>query len=122
MKNFFLFQLGLLAVGSPLVAWMTDWDGALSYGIGCLFIFGSSALSAWLWSRLIAKKLVAVALLIIVFKYAIFGLILYKILLTSWIHPLAFSAGIANIVLAALLAALTSEDQEDNAGEEPAAM
>jgi hypothetical protein len=69
-------------------------------------------LSAGLWGRLIAKKLVAVALLIIVFKYAIFGIILYKILLTSWVQPLWFSAGIGNIVLAALLAALTTDNED----------
>ncbi|MFN7728915.1 MAG: hypothetical protein ACK5P7_07145 [Bdellovibrio sp.] len=112
MKNFFLIQLGLLVVGAALAGWLVSWDAALSYGIGCLFVFASAGLSAWLWGRLIAKKLVAVALLIIVFKYAIFGIILYKILLTSWVQPLWFSAGIGNIVLAALLAALTTDDDQ----------
>jgi len=113
MKLFLQVQAGLLIAGILLIGLLYDWRAALSYGVGALFVLGNSALSSWLWGRLLQKKLVAVGLVIIVFKYAILGAILYRILQQESISPLWFSLGIANLVLVAALTAVVSNQQNE---------
>jgi hypothetical protein len=53
------------------------------------------------------KKLIALAVLIIVFKYAILGIIIYLLVKQSWLLPLWFAGGVSSMMVAALIYGLT---------------
>lgn len=60
-----------------------------------------------LWTYLIQrKKLIAFAASVVVFKYAIFGIITYKILGLMWVSPLWFCAGVGSLLLSSVTVAL----------------
>ena len=48
---------------------------------------------------IISKKLIALAIGIIVFKYAILGIIIYNLVHSIWFKPLWFSLGVASFIL-----------------------
>lgn len=52
------------------------------------------------------KKLVALAIGIIVFKYAILGIIMFTLVKRSWFNPLWFAMGVASFVLSGIFYAL----------------
>lgn len=59
------------------------------------------------WKMVFQKKRVALAVLIIVFKYAILGFIIYLLVKQPWLLPLGFAAGVASIMIASLIYGLT---------------
>lgn len=61
------------------------------------------ALLAWVWHMIGRKKLIALSLLIIVSKYTILAVLLYRILSLPWIRPVSFLVGISIFVFAAVL-------------------
>lgn len=63
---------------------------------------------AAIWDRLLRKKLIALSLFIIVIKYALLGVVIYKTFAISWIEPLFFSLGVGSFCLAAMFYALIS--------------
>lgn len=119
MKKFFLFQTLLTVLGPLLLLFLHGWRVAASFGLGALVILVNVALMAWAWNRILRKKLVALALSLIVFKYAILGAILYQILKTPWVSALWFCAGIGTLMLAAMGAALSGENVDEQ-GTNPA--
>lgn len=70
----------------------------LSYTAGSLLMLMNFFLLYWLWRVFLFKKVIALALILIVFKYALIGFFVYKILTSSWNNPLAFSIGLLTLV------------------------
>lgn len=66
------------------------------------------ALLAFVWSRLLKKKLIALGLLIIVTKYALLGVVLYKTFDIAWVEPLFFALGVGSFGLAAAVFGMVS--------------
>lgn len=58
------------------------------------------------WSLIFRKKFIALSVGVIVFKYAILGVMVYFAILKGWVSPLAFSLGIGMIAPAALIYAM----------------
>ena len=112
MKKLFVIQSILLAGGS-LLAWcvIDSWHAAASFAVGAGLVFLNVVLLAWAGSRLMQKKRLALSILVIVFKYAILGAILYKILKTTWVQPMWFCAGVGTLMLASLAMALDNEGE-----------
>lgn len=54
------------------------------------------------WRLIFKKKLVALAIMVIVFKYAILGIIIFTIVKLPWFHAEWFLIGVASFVLSAL--------------------
>lgn len=109
-----IFALGLF--GAPFVGWVSqDWYAALSYGIGSGVTLINVAGTTWLWGRVFERKLLALAAFVIVFKYAILGLILFRLLKTEWMSIPWFCVGISTLVLGILGKALfgSPEASED---------
>lgn len=111
MKKIILIQvlvtIGLATATLPFIAahqWLS-----LLLGVGTILL--NFLLLAWGWSLIFKKKLIALAVGIIVFKYAILGIIIYRIVNEPWFQPLWFSLGIASFVISALIYSL-SEGKE----------
>lgn len=87
-------------------------QNSISFICGSLLIFANLAILFWVWQRIISKKLIALAVSVIVIKYAIFGVIIYLILKNPNIQPIWFSIGIGMIIITSLLTALDTNDAE----------
>lgn len=79
---------------------------AISFFIGSTLIFTNLSILFWVWNRIISKKLIALAVSVIVIKYAIFGVIVYLILSHPIIKPIWFSIGIGMIMVTSIITAL----------------
>ena len=76
------------------------WYGFLSWAIGMSFIF--------------QKKYIALAIAIIVFKYAILGVITYWFVHQAWAQLLWFALGVASFVVSALVYAILEAFKEED--------
>ncbi len=54
------------------------------------------------WTRIFAKKSVAIAVLGILVKYAVLGYFFWAMSNSSWIHPLGFVLGLSTLLFAIL--------------------
>lgn len=84
---------------SFLLGGLVIWYAFLSWGIGMTFIF--------------EKKFIALALSIIVFKYAILGVIIYWFVHQVWSQPVWFALGVSSFAISALIYALTEALKEE---------
>lgn len=89
-----------LGLGGALL--YTEQHG-LSVLLGNLFGAGVTALFALAWYFGVRKKLFALALGVIVIKYAILGVGLYVVLRVWKVDPLAFSLGISTLAITAVV-------------------
>lgn len=98
IKSYLVIHLGwtLLVVFLCLISEQKKF--ILSYLVGSLLMLTNFLLLYWLWRVLLFKKVIALALILIVFKYAILGFLIYKTLTASWNNPLAFSLGLLTLV------------------------
>lgn len=55
---------------------------------------------AFVWSLIFAKKSIALAVFIIIFKYVILGMILWGLSSAQWLKPAGFLVGITSLVVA----------------------
>lgn len=117
LRTFFLIQSALIVVAT-LVACLFSWLTALSLFMGGVAMMLNFALLAWVWDLIARKKLIALGLFIIVSKYTILAVLLYRILSFPWVQPVSFLVGISMFVFAAVLlglyqqSALRAQEQE----------
>ena len=50
------------------------------------------------WKLVFLKKSIALAVVVIIFKYLILGLILWKFFETDWLNPVGFVAGLSSLL------------------------
>lgn len=93
---------GLVVVGMIIFS-INTWQHSASFGIGGTMMFANVVALAVFWDFIIRKKLVAVGLSVIVTKYALLGLVVYKIFELDWIEPLSLSLGVGTFGLAAVI-------------------
>ncbi|MBX3040302.1 MAG: hypothetical protein KF789_06295 [Bdellovibrionaceae bacterium] len=55
------------------------------------------------WYLIFQKKLIALAVFLIVIKYAILGIIIYRAVRDSWVEPVWFAMGISSFVATVLV-------------------
>lgn len=72
---------------------------AYSFLIGSSLILSNLIVLSVAWAMVIEKKLIALSATIIVFKYALLGAIVYRVLKLDWISTGWFSVGITSLVL-----------------------
>ena len=96
-------QLSLVIIVT-LVLWLLgQTHSAASYFSGSFLIFINVLILAVAWSFISQKKLVALAVSVIVFKYAILGVIIYRLLKFPWLSPLWMSVGLGSLLVTTLL-------------------
>jgi hypothetical protein len=106
MKWFFNCLFGLLLAGTVALIAANTMQNALSYAAGVFIVLFNVGTHYFVWSRFLRKKLIALALGIIVFKYAILGLIIYRLLHTDWLNPIWFSVGLSSLMVGSFIFAL----------------
>ncbi|WP_413289492.1 hypothetical protein [Bdellovibrio sp. HCB337] len=107
MKRVLTFQILVLAIGCGLL-WLAGMQQKISsFAIGGLIVTGNFILLGLGWGVVFRKKLIALPVLIIVFKYAILGVIIYHFVKQSWMQPFWFAAGIATMMIGSLMYGLT---------------
>jgi hypothetical protein len=107
MKKVVSIQLILLVAGGAALALGVSTQAAISYLLGAALIFFNLVLLIWVWSQILKKKFIALNVSIIVFKYAIFGFIIYKILSSPNIDNVWFSVGLSTMLPTVLIYAVT---------------
>ena len=93
-------------VGSFLLAGFLGQQQSASFATGSLAIGLSFAMMAIGYGLIFKKKMIALAVGIIVFKYAILGIIIFTLVKLAWFDPLWFSMGVASLILSAITYAL----------------
>lgn len=112
--NFVLsVQILITALGSILLGSLLGIQPAASFGVGSLSIALSFSMMAIGYGLIFKKKMIALAVGIIVFKYAILGIIIFTLVKLSWFEPLWFALGVASLILSAIAYAL-KEAKEGN--------
>lgn len=77
MKAFFVVFLVLSFFSIITVTYCFAYKVATSYSLGVGLSFINILLLYWAWKMIFQKKLIALAVSVIVFKYAILGVIIY---------------------------------------------
>lgn len=115
MKFVLIIQLFTSLIGASALYLALTPQHAASFAAGGLVIALSFFLLGIGWKLIFEKKLIALAIGIIVFKYAILGIIIFKLTKLSWFNTLWFALGVASFVLSALGYALKETLREGKA-------
>lgn len=112
--NFVLsVQMLITVLGGLLLGWLSGSQQSASFATGSLAIGLSFSMMAIGYGLIFRKKMIALAVGIIVIKYAILGIIIFTLVKLSWFDPLWFSMGVASLILSAIAYAL-KEAKEGN--------
>lgn len=106
LKQIILGHLALIVFGAVLwVPFGEGWQNALSWVIGGAVVNANLMAISWAWKQILEKKLVALAVSLIVFKYAFIAGMLFVVVEQSWFKGLAFGAGVGSFII--VLAGMT---------------
>jgi hypothetical protein len=103
--------LGLL--GSAYVFSAYSQTAALSFLAGSVLSFINLVVLVYATPRILAKKQVAWAVAIIVFKFAILGWIMYEVVTGSFLHLGWFAAGLSLVILSVLAASFKASPKAE---------
>ncbi|MEK2643670.1 hypothetical protein [Bdellovibrio sp. BCCA] len=106
MKIVLTVQALTTLLGGLLLAYFYAPQQAFSFVAGALTILSSFFLLGIGFGWIFQKKLIALSIGIIVFKYAILGIIIFTLVKLSWFNPLWFALGVASFILSAIVYAL----------------
>jgi hypothetical protein len=74
-----------------------------SFGLAAAIGAIQLAIIIWCWFRVLAKKSIALPGSVIVIKYAVLGVLIYRILVDHWVDPLAFLTGLGMMVITVVI-------------------
>lgn len=106
MKLVIYAQLLITLLGSVFLGAFYAPQYGLSFAAGSLLIILSFFFLGLGFGLIFKKKLIALAIGIIVFKYAILGIIIFTLVKLAWFNPLWFSLGVASFVASGVIYAL----------------
>ena len=88
------------------------------FGVGALLggltVFVSVGGLALYWHLILAKKLIAFAALIIIFKYLILIGILWSVYSLRWISPIGFCLGLSSLIVSLVVAVVVKRFENKN--------
>lgn len=114
MKKVLISQILISILGGLLLNILTASQQAYSFVVGSLVILISFVMFGVGYGLIFKKKLIALAIAIIVFKYAILGIIIFKIVKLPWFTPLWFAMGVASFILSAIVYAVSEAFKKGN--------
>jgi hypothetical protein len=114
MKIILSAQVLVCILGSLFLQYFNASNHALSYFCGSGMLLLSIFLMGIGWGLIFQKKLIALAVSVIVFKYAILGIIIFTIVGLPWFNPLWFAIGVASFVMSAIIYAIAETLKEGN--------
>ncbi|MGZ3773759.1 MAG: hypothetical protein ACXVCY_06965 [Pseudobdellovibrionaceae bacterium] len=115
MKTILNIQALITIIGGVFLRVFGAPQQAYSFIVGSLVILFSVSMLRLGYGLIFQKKLIALAIGIIVFKYAILGIIIFTLVKLSWFTPLWFALGVASLILSALVYALKEAFKEGKA-------
>lgn len=99
------FAVAIYTVAASLAANVyMDQPFALSVLLGGLSILANIAGLAFSWRLIFMKKSIALAVLVIIFKYLLLGMVLWSLIELKWLSPAGFCIGLGSLVFAVLAA------------------
>jgi hypothetical protein len=105
--SFLLYFHSLLTLSAAALIWLwRDLEAAKSFAAGGAVIFFSFVVSVVFWPLVLRKKLIALSVSVIVFKFAILAWILKVVATGKSIQLGWFSGGLALVVVSALATAV----------------
>lgn len=115
MKLVFGVQILTSFLGYLVIESFCDAPEAKSYLFGAGLILLSFMLMGFAWNFIFKQKFIALSGSVIVFKYAILGIITYKVVSLPWINLLWFAMGLSTLVIPAIAYAINEalKKQED---------
>lgn len=102
MKIILIFQILITLLGGLALFPFCAPHQVLSFATGSLVILTSFFLLGIGFGLIFRKKLIALAIGIIVFKYAILGIIIFTLVKLSWFSPLWFVLGVSSFILSGI--------------------
>ena len=109
--RFLLTTHALLGVfAAALTYFFAGPQAALSLGVGAVVMFANLIVLGVTWQNILAKKLVALSVGVIVFKFAILIWIIYIVATSERLYHGWFAGGLALIVVSSLATALKYRD------------
>lgn len=102
MNMLISIHLALGVALTALLAGVQDWSAAIGFAAGAGVSFLNVLVLVSTWSRILAKKSVALSVGVIVFKFAILGWIIYEVVTEKTVHVGWFSAGLGLVILSTL--------------------
>ncbi|MCM2280519.1 MAG: hypothetical protein NDI61_01585 [Bdellovibrionaceae bacterium] len=107
------FAIGL--IGSVIIGFWSGWVNASDFAAGAALSWLNLLSLVVTWPRILAKKLVALSIGVIVLKFAILGSIIYAVVAWKAFQIGWFSAGIATVVLSTVATGLLPQESPEKA-------
>lgn len=108
IRPIFVAQTAIVVVCTILLMIMAP-NQVMGFVAGSLLMTINFGLLTLLWSRMFGKKAVATTFVIVVFKYAILGMLLYFFVRVLKLPLVALFAGISTLFGSIVLAALVTQ-------------
>lgn len=93
-------------VATLAAAYYTDRSFAFSVLLGGMAILINIAGLTFSWRLIFMKKSIALAVLVIIFKYLLLGMALWSLIELKWLSPVGFCIGIGSLVFGTLAAVI----------------
>jgi hypothetical protein len=122
MKRVLISQVLVAALGYVSLLLFAAPNHANSYLCGSLTILLSFSVMGLGYGLIFRKKLVALGGSLIVFKYAILGIIIFTLVKLDWFSSIWFAMGVASFILSAIYYAISEalrEEREDGGRTPP---
>lgn len=85
----------------------------ISFVSGFIFMLLNVVLLKWAWKRILWKKSIALAVAAIVFKYALFGFLLFALIYSQKVNAAYFLVGVTVMVFVTIIRSI-KQTKEDN--------
>lgn len=85
----------------------------ISFVAGFVFMLLNVVLLKWAWKRILWKKSIALAVGAIVFKYALFGFLLFGLIYSQKVNAAYFLVGVTVMVFVTIIRSI-KQTKEDN--------
>lgn len=103
MKFLLSFHLAAGVALTAVFSLMSSTSDALSFAAGAGLSFLNLCALTFAWPRILAKKLVALSIGVIVFKFAILGWVIYEVVTSRQIRLGWFAGGLGLVVLSTVV-------------------
>lgn len=112
MTKVILLQILIISVGAYAGLKLEDTRAAQSFLYGGMIVLLNLLAHTLVWRWIMQKKLIALAVSLIVFKYAIFGVIIYLLLRLGIVEPLWFCLGVASLMITGIGSTLLMKEKK----------
>ncbi len=106
MKSLLQFHAATSLLLAVLIYFLNSRDAAVGFAFGATVSFFNLVLLVIVWPRILAKKLVALSVGIIVIKFAILAWILYEVVTKKLVQVGWFATGLGVVIITVLAASV----------------